>query len=48
MQQKVVYLQIEKHETFNSDRKKINLIPNKSFRYNNLKSSIFLDAFVYS
>ena len=29
----VVWTQIQKIATFNSDCKKINLIPNKSFRY---------------
>ena len=28
-------IKIQKIATFNSDRKKINLIPNKSFRYYN-------------
>ena len=27
------FMQIQKDATFNSDRKQINLIPNKSFRY---------------
>ena len=33
MQKKVAFIQIKKVATFNLDRKKINLIPNKSFRY---------------
>ena len=32
----VASIQIQKVATYDSDRKKINLIPNKSFRYYNL------------
>ena len=33
MLKNVAFMQIPKVATFNSDRKKINLIPNKLFRY---------------
>jgi len=36
----VASIQIQKVATYDSDRKKIYLIPNKSFRYYNLQSSI--------
>ena len=32
-EERSVSIQIQKDATFNSDRKQINLIPNKSFRY---------------
>ena len=35
MLKNVASIKIQKIATFNSDRKKINLIPNKSFKYYN-------------
>ena len=35
MLKNVAFIQIQKDATFNSDRKNINLIPNKSLRYYN-------------
>ena len=40
MLKNVASMQIQKVAILDSDRKKINLILNKSFRYYNLKSSI--------
>ena len=49
MLENVASIQIQKVVTFNLDRKIINLIPNKSFRYiTNISHRLFFDAFVYS
>ena len=44
----VVSIQIQKDATFNSDRKQINLIPNKSFKITNNSQRLFFEAFVNS
>ena len=49
MLKNVATIQIQKFATFNSDRKIINLIPNKSFRYyNQFNLRLFFDTFVYN
>ena len=41
-------IKFQKVAIFGSDRKKINLIPNKSSRYYNRYERFFFDAFVYN
>ena len=45
MVKNVASIQVKKVATFNSDRKIINLIPKKSFRYENNVIDNFFDAF---
>ena len=47
MLKNVALIQIQKVTTFNSDRKIINLISNKSFRYYKHSHRLFFDVFVF-